>query len=240
VQKPLPNWALGVLSLVGAVLVGSMLLSWIDVGDYSVRGLSLAWSDNHWLFLVPLAGAALLGTSATRSPHTRVAALFAGIVVTGYVLFNLAHSIIHSGLDTWLVLGGAGIMLGGVRGDRAMWRAVGGIAVLAGFFAPWVDWSMWKMLKMNISGNGVANSLWFIPIGGVLGIIAAGNKDGGKLAGIGAAMIYGVIVLTIALVAYLVFGLGAWIALGASATALVIGVLARGAVPVVAPVPAEK
>lgn len=236
-QKPLPKWALGVLSLAGVVLVGSMLLSWIDMGDYSVRGLTLAWDENHWLFLVPLAGAVLAAAAATRSEHTRLAALFAGFVVTGYVLFNLAHSIIHSGLDTWLVLAGAGIMLGSTRGDRAMWRAVGGVAVLAGFFAPWVDWSMWAMLKLNITGNGVANSLWLIPIGGVLGIIAAGNKDGGKLAGIAGAMIYGVIVLTIALVAYYVFGLGAWTALGASATALVIGVLARGALPVVAPVP---
>src|SRR6185312_3959502 len=96
VQKPLPKWALGVLSLAGVVLVGSMLLSWIDMGDYSVRGLTLAWDENHWLFLVPLAGAVLAAAAATRSEHTRLAALFAGFVVTGYVLFNLAHSIIHS------------------------------------------------------------------------------------------------------------------------------------------------
>jgi hypothetical protein len=220
-----------VLSFAGAVLVGSMLLSWIDLGEYSVRGVSLAWHDNHWLFLVPAAGALLAATAATRSEHTRLAALFAGFVVTGYVLFNLAHSIIHSGLDTWLVLGGAGVMLAGARGDRAMWRAVGGIAVLAGFFAPWVDFSMWKMLRFDIANNGVANALWLIPVGGVLGIVAAGNKAGAKLAGIGGAMIYGVIVLTIALVAYAVFGLGAWVALGASATALGIGVLARSEAP---------
>src|SRR4051794_12898029 len=101
-----------------------MLLSWVDFGGaYRVSGLRLAWEENHWLLLVPLAGALVLAASATRSQHTRLAALLAGLAVTGYVLFNVAHSVIHSGLDTWLILGGAGLMLGGARGDRAVWRA---------------------------------------------------------------------------------------------------------------------
>jgi FtsH-binding integral membrane protein len=227
VQKPLPKWALGVLSVAGVALVASMLLCWIDTGDYSVRGLGLAWRENHWLFLVPLAGAALVAASAAGSPHTRLAALFAGIVVTGYTLFSVAHSILHSGLDTWLVLGGAGVMLAGMRGERTSWRAVGGIAVLAGFFAPWVDWPMWRVLTMSIWDNGVANVLWLIPVGGVLGIAAAGNRAGAQLALVGAALVYGSIVLTIGVVATAVFGLGMWVALAASTTALVIGALAR-------------
>src|SRR5206468_2542690 len=150
-----------------------LLLNWIDVGgQWQVRGLSLAWNDNHWLFLVPLAGAALLAAAATKSPHTRMAAIFAGLVVAGYTLFSLAHSIVQARLDTWLILGGAGVMLGGMPRTRSMWRAIGGLMVLAGFIAPWVDYSLFKMLRHDIIDNGTANILWAIPVGGVLGVFS--------------------------------------------------------------------
>jgi hypothetical protein len=220
------------LSFVGVALIGSMLLNWIDLGgEWSRSGLRLAWSDNHWLFLVPIAGAILLAAAASKSPHARIAAIFAGLVVAGYVLFNIAHSILHSGLDTWLILGGAGVMLAGTPADRRSWRAVGGLLVLAGFVAPWVDYSLFKMLRHDIIDNGTTNVLWAIPVGGVLGLLSAGNKESGRMAALGGSLVYGSMLLVIALIAYLVFGFGAWIALGASATALVIGVLVREGVP---------
>ncbi|HUS33154.1 MAG TPA: hypothetical protein VMZ53_31850 [Kofleriaceae bacterium] len=232
-QKTLPKWAFGVLSFVGVALMGSMVLNWIDIdGLFSRTGVGLAWSDSHWLFLVPLAGAALLATAATRSPHTRLVAIGAGLLVAGYVLFNIAHSIVHAGLDTWLILGGAGTMLAGVPSTRRAWRAVGGLMVIAGFVAPWVDYPLFKMLRHNIIDNGVGNVLWAIPVGGVLGLFSVGNKgEGAKLAALGGSLVYGSLLLVIGLIAYTVFGLGAWIALGASATALVLGVLVRDVVP---------
>ena len=88
-----------------------MLLNWVDLGgDFSMRGISLAWEANHWLFLVPVVGVALVASAATRSAHTRLAAIAAGISITGYVLFGVARSVLHSGLDTWLILGGAGFV----------------------------------------------------------------------------------------------------------------------------------
>ncbi len=229
-RKTLPTWAFGVLGLVGVVLVGSMLLNWIDVGgEFRMRGIGLAWEANHWLFLVPVAGAALAAGAATRSEYTRLAAIAAGISITGYVLFDVATSMLHSGLDTWLILGGAGAMLAGVSKERSMWRAVGGIAVLTGFIAPWADISMWHLLTSGFAGEMGIRILWLVPIAAVTGIISAGSAiKGAKLAAASGIAIYGTFLYIIGSVAWAVFGIGAWSALGASTVALIIGVLARG------------
>jgi len=230
VRKTLPAWAFGVLGVVGAVLVGSMVLNWIDLGgEFRMRGIGLAWEANHWLFLVPIAGAALVASAATRSEHTRLAAIAAGISITGYVLFGVGRSMLHSGLDTWLILGGAGALLAGVSKERAMWRAVGGIAVLAGFIAPWADMSMWSILTSGFAGEMGYRILWLVPVAGVTGILSAGSAvKGAKLAAASGIAIYGTFLYIIGSVAWAVFGIGAWSALGASTVALVIGVLARG------------
>jgi hypothetical protein len=157
--------------------------------------------------------------------------LFAGAVVAGYVMFNVASSVVHSGLDTWLILIGAGVMLAGVPKDRSMWRAAGGIAVLVGVFAPWADVSMWTSLTsdvMQVSGLTV-RILWLVPGAGLLGIISAGNQvTGAKLATAAGIMVFGSFVFVIGSVAFFVFGIGAWAALGASTVALAISVIARG------------
>ncbi len=207
-----------------------MLLNWVDLGgDFSMRGIGLAWEANHWLFLVPVAGAALVAAAATRSQHTRIAAIAAGISITGYVLFGVARSMLHSGLDTWLILGGAGVMLAGVSKERSMWRAIGGIAVLAGFIAPWADMSMWSLLTSGYAGEMGIRILWIVPVAAVTGIISAGSAvHGAKLSAVSGIAIYGTFLWIIGSVAWAVFGIGAWSALGASTVALVIGVLARG------------
>ena len=230
-KTTLPQWAFGVLAVAGVVLVASMFLNWIDLGgDWSRSGLGLAWDDNHWMFLVPLAGGLLVAAASTRSEFTRLAAIFAGTVITGYVLFDLSRSIIHSGLDTWLMLGGAGVLLAGASRERVSWRAAGGALVLAGFFAPWTDESLWKGLTAASGWDmGITiRVLWLIPLAGVVGIISAGNAaNGKKLALASDAAVYGAFLWVIGSTAYLVFGLGAWAALGASTVALVIGVLGR-------------
>jgi hypothetical protein len=231
VTKNLPRWAFGVLAVAGVALAGSMFLNWIDAGGvFSMRGITLAWEANHWLFLVPIAGLVLAAAAATRSQHTRLAALAAGIAVTGYTMFDLAKSVLSSGLDTWLILGGAGVMLAGAAKERFALRAIGGLAVIVGFIAPWADFSMFKLLTSDMmSALGWSyRLLWLVPAAGVLGVISAGSAaTGGKLAVIAGVAVYGVFVYLIGAGALAVFGLGAWIALGASAVALVIAVLAR-------------
>lgn len=207
-----------------------MLLNWIDLGgELEMSGLGLAWEANHWLLLVPVAGAALVASAATRSEHTRLAAIAAGIAITGYVLFGVARSMLHSGLDTWLILGGAGAMLAGVSKERAMWRAIGGIAVIAGFIAPWADASMWQLLTSGYAGDLGIRIMWLVPVAAITGIISAGSATkGAGLAAASGIAIYGTFLYIIGSVAWAVFGIGAWAALGASTVALIIGVLARG------------
>jgi hypothetical protein len=236
VQKPLPAWAFGVLATVGAILVGSMVLSWVDIFG-STRGITLAWEENHWLFMVPIAGAALCAAAATRSPHTRLAAIFAGIVVSGYTLFQVATTFIHGGLDTWLMFGGAGLLLASTQPSRTPYRVVGGLAILAGFFAPWADYSLWSALRgseVSMFSLGV-RVLWLVPLAGLGGIISAGNSvTGGKIAAASGLAVFGAMLYVIGSVAWQVFGLGAWLALGASTLALLIGVLVRDAIPQIA------
>ncbi len=223
-QKNLPAWAFGALSIIGVALAGSLVANWI----FQISGLRLAWESNHWLFLVPVIGIALTAAAATRSPHTRLAAIAAGTAIIGYVLLDLASSMIHSGLDTWLILGGAAAMLAGASRTGTAWRLAGGVAVLVGVFAPWADASMWDVLTSGYS----THVLWLVPVAGALGIVSAGNAgSGGKLAAAAGATVYGVILWAIGSTAYLVYGLGAWAALGASAAALAIGVLAREPAP---------
>ncbi|NVB79816.1 MAG: hypothetical protein HOV81_15580 [Kofleriaceae bacterium] len=226
-QKSLPAWAFGVLGMVGAALVGSMILNWVDLGgDFTVRGYQLALDGSRWFLLVPLAGILLVAASATRSAHTRLAAIFAGIVVAGYVMFGLTKGILTGGLDLWLMLGGAGAMLAGA-GNRTWLRAAGGAAVLAGFFAPWADLSLAGVLWEGDVPGLAFKSLWLIPVAGVAGLLSAGG-NGAKLSAGAGITVYGAFVLVVGKVALAVFGLGAWVALAASSVALVIGVLARG------------
>jgi len=232
VQKLLPQWAFGVLSVVGVVLVGSMFVNWYDTGWSSSWGITLAWENKHWLFLVPICGALLVATSASRSEYTRLAAIAAGIVIAGDVMFQFAKGFIGSGLESWLIFGGAGVILGGISSARRSWRVAGGLAVLAGFFAPWTNDSMWYALTrhadMIVDAGVTFRILWLIPIA-ALAAIGSGSSTsvkGGRTALFAGIAIYGSFLWVIGSAANLVLAWGAWSALGASTVALVIGVFA--------------
>jgi hypothetical protein len=232
----LPSWAYGVLSVCGVVLVASMFVNWTDTWE-SRTGLGLAWGENRWLFLVPLAGAALAATAAARSELTRLAAIAAGVVVTGYLMFQFAKSILlDGGVDSWLIFGGAGVVLGGITNTRRNWRVAGGIAVLAGFFAPWDSQSMFSVLTSDqvavlADGMGVTvRILWLIPLAGIVAIGSGVSSDArsGRAALVAGIAVFGSVAWVIGSLANLVFAWGAWAALGASTIACVIGVLAPG------------
>ncbi|MEO8705539.1 MAG: hypothetical protein ABI867_36250 [Kofleriaceae bacterium] len=232
----LPSWAYGVLTAVGVVLIGSMFVNWIDVGWGSSSGFGIAWEHKHWLFLVPVVGALLVAAASTRSEYTRLAAVAAGVVVSGMVMFQFAKSIVFDGgVDTWLIFGGAGVILGGISSTRKSWRVAGGIAVLAGFFAPWDHDSMFRGLTSEgvdmLAAFGVTiRVLWLIPLAGVAAIasgVSAGPRSG-RLALASGVVVFGSVAWVLGSLANLVLAWGAWAALGASALALVIGVLAPG------------
>lgn len=226
------------MSAAGVVLVASMFVDWIDVvGLATQSGLGVAWDHKHWLFLVPVVGAVLAVAAGTRSEYTRFAAIAAGVVVAGDVMFSSTKSLVfNGGVATWLVFGGAGVVLGGVASTRRSWRIVGGIAVLAGFFAPWERESMVRILA-NGQAAAIADSfgialrvLWLVPVAGIAAIASglSSHAKSGQLALVAGIAVFGSVAWLVGSVANLVFAWGAWGALGASAVALLIGVFVPG------------
>jgi hypothetical protein len=218
----------------------SLVLDWISVGGQHVRGLTIAWEEKRWLLLVPVSGAVLLASAASRSHFTRVAALVAGGVVAGDLVVELMWGMMRGGVEPWLIFGGAIAMMAGMANSRRALRALGGLAVLAGFFAPWSDMSMASALCHGgdlASEVGItAGILWAIPAAGAIGVASMFGKGawGARLPLIAGIAVFGAFLWFLGSAASLILAWGAWATLGASAVALVIGVLA----PAQAPVPA--
>jgi hypothetical protein len=237
VTKKLPGWAYSVLCAAGVVLVASMFVNWIDVEKDTATGVSLAWNENKWLFLVPIAGAVLAVAAGARSEATRLAALAAGISITGYTLYYLAKGLaFEGGAQTWLMFGGAGALLAGMTKTGRVWRALGGAAVLAGFFAPWAKMSMWDFMRsglfdLMVEEAGYIRLLWLIPVAGVIGIASAlsSHVKAGRVALLCGIAVFGAFAGVLGLLANEVLAWGAWSAFGASTVALVLGVLAPAA-----------
>ena len=228
-MRNLPAWAYSVLMVVGVVMVGSMALPWIDLGFgstswLSTNGLAIAWHDNHWLFVVPASGALLAAAAAKRSAHTRLAAVIAGLAVAGDVVFEIANDLLHMTAGSWLVVGGAVIVLLGVPTSRRVLRVIGGVAMIVGFFIA----GGIHTEAMSLTGSGIA-------VDGLLAIACGCTANpkarwGALVAG---SAVFVVMLLGLGLLAYAVFGLGAWSAFGASvvAMALAIAVPAKAATP---------
>ncbi|HEY1547206.1 MAG TPA: hypothetical protein VGG28_05275 [Kofleriaceae bacterium] len=214
-MRNLPAWAFSVLAVVGVVMVVAMVLPWIDVSGFelSATGVSMAWHDNHWMFLVPAAGAMLTAAAATRSKHTRLAACFAGLVVAGDVIYSFASDILTMSTGSWLVVGGALAVLLGVPVARRQLRIIGGLAMVVGFFVA----GGIHTDAMSMTGSGIA-------IAGVVAAISGTSTStkAGWVALIAGASPFAFIALGIGFTAFVVFGIGAWSAFGASLAALVI------------------
>jgi hypothetical protein len=236
-KTTLPTWATGVLSIAGAVLLASLFVDWVDVKGFEVSGLRIAWEDKHWMFLIPLSGALLLYTAATRSTHARLAAVVAGLVVFGAVVFGLLRGAVRGGADSWLIFGGAGVVLAGMAPERKLLRAIGGAAVLLGFFAPWARASLFdvltsKQLQVFADQLGIAvRVLWLIPLAAAAAVFSSVVAEPrGKRLALGAAIVvYGSFLYMFGSAANAVLAWGAWGAFIASAIAFAIGVLAPGA-----------
>jgi hypothetical protein len=132
----------------------------------------------------------------------------------------------------WLMLGGAVVvMFGSVDKHRAL-RGAGGLAILIGFFAPWTSDSLFRGLwaagdVADMFGISTA-VLWLIPLAGIAAIVSS-NQTGirGRRLALGAGIaVFASILWFIGSIANMVFARGAWATFGASATALVLGLVA--------------
>jgi hypothetical protein len=229
-NKKLAGWALSLLKVAGVVLVGAFFAPWTIEG---ITGWSIAWHGEHWLFLVPASGVLLAATAHARSEHTRLAAVAAGLLVAGVVMFQLLRGALNGGLELWLMLGGAAAVLAGMGERSKGTRVLGALAILAGFFAPWTSASLFRALLSD--GVDLArelgifvNILWLIPVAGVAALVSPGMSGtrGRYIAGASGVAVFGSMLWVIGSIANLVFAWGAWVTFAASATALVLGVLA--------------
>ena len=231
-NKQLAGWANQVLTVTGLVLVAAFFVAWIGNGT---TGWTIARHAEHWLFLVPVSGAVLALAAGSRSSATRPAAIAAGLLVAGDLMFEMMRGALHGGLELWLMLGGAALVLASLSDKHRALRTLGGLAVLAGFFAPWTHDSMFRGLLHGadfVAALGVnIKILWLIPLAGVAAIASTKQARPGanKLALVAGLAVFGSMLWMIGSVANLVFAWGAWATLGASTTALALGVLAPGA-----------
>jgi hypothetical protein len=236
-QNQLPRPVTTAFILAGVALIAAFFAPWIGVAGESVSGWFIASEVKTWLFVIPLSGALLALAAASGSRYTRLIAVAAGLAVTGDIVVNVLDGVLHGGADTWLLLGGAGAILAGIADQRRSLRAIGGLAVLLGFFAPWSDSSMFAALTDDGLGGDLIDALgvsfrvlWAIPAAGVLAIGAGfvGKPIGRKLAAGAGIAVYAAFVWAIGSLANVFLAWGAWTTLVASTLALVLGLLAPG------------
>jgi hypothetical protein len=221
----------------GVVMVAAMFFAWIDLGPLSLSGFQIARMGDRWLWAVPAAGGVLAFAAATRSSYTRWAALAAGLVVAGDVVFELAKGMLHMEWEGWMVIGGAAVILLGAAPERRALRAIGGASVVIGFLAGHgID-------AADLAPTWIAVVLWAIAASGVVAMASAAlaTPTGRSLALASGLAIYALLLGLMVYAAYEVFGLGAWAAFGASAVSLVVSLLVPGeggaaAAPVAKPV----
>jgi hypothetical protein len=225
VVNNLSRWSYSVLSVVGCVLVGAFFLAWLDFGGERVSGAWIAWEDKQWLFLVPLSGLALAMAAAKQSSYTRLAAIVAGMLVAGDVTWSFLRDVVlGSGLDMLLIFGGSATVLAGAAAKHRKLRMIGGVAALAGFFAPWDHDSLFRVLGLHI------DVLWLIPAAAIAAISSSASVSlaNRRLAIASGAVIGGSVLWSIGSAANHVLAWGAWLTLAASTVALVFGVLVPG------------
>jgi hypothetical protein len=236
-NRNLVGWAREILTASGVAMVAAFFLAWTAFGR--VSGLGMAWNGEHVLFLVPLAGVAL--AVAARGPWARLAALAAGVLVVGDVAFQIVSGVLDAGLATYLMLGGAALALASVAKpttSRNGLAIAGGVAILAGFFAPWDDISLFGALRdegtrsLSYAMGLHLDILWLVLVGGVCAIASGlGARNARALAAAAGISVIGSLVMYVGTAVWAVSAWGAWITLGAAATALVVGLIAPHTTP---------
>jgi len=220
--------------VLGAAMVAGFFLPWTDL-FWKVSGWSYATSWGEWqYFLVPLAGLGLVAAAVAAPKLVPATALVAGGGISawfGYHVISVCAAAYGWGI-TVVVAGSVGAVAGAILNKPAL-SAVGGFAMIGGFFAPWIDpghITGFQLARTNGLG-AIAIAAWLVPIGGAIVAYGAGQGVAGrKLAAFGGLVGLGsVAYLTYRLLGGLLrvfMGWGYFIVIGAGIAALVLG-LAR-------------
>lgn len=226
--KTLPGWTFVVFAVLGAALIGSMALTWAGEDPFAVSGYVLATQFSKWLLLVPISGVCLLLLALTKSPHVRLAALAAGVVTVGYLLFVIALSMMHGGADLYMIIGGATALVIARKPQRAPLRALAGLVIIVGFFAPWTARSAFRFLIQEHTGLELfIHVFWLILVGGILGVASAFAKQKATtLAVTGAVLVFAAFATVLAIAVIFVLHFGSWIALGAGVLSMIVALVA--------------
>lgn len=223
-----------IVAALGAALVAGFFLPWTDLW-VSVTGWDVATEGGDWwMFLIPLGGLALVAAAVLAPALAPLATLVVGLGVTawfGYYVVVVTAAVYGWGVS--VVVGGAVLAVAGALMKKPAMSAVGGFAMIGGFFCPWIDpghISGYDLARQNGLG-AIAIAAWAVPIGGALAAYGAGKRDTGRsLAGFGGVVGLAAIgYLTYRILGGLLWAFGGWgyyLVIGAGVAALGVG-LAR-------------
>lgn len=230
------------LAIAGSLLVIAFFGPWLDVlGLVQASGWDLATSpalgwQRHAAWACPAGGAALAWASIGRVGLARRLAIGLGGLVVAVAAYHLAGGLVEIlRAGAWLVLGGATVALvAGASEPRRAWAMLAGVAVIAGFFLPWVGEGRAALSGFDLArlaesppGSGLPPPSWLflIPLLGAtatLAALTARTRRGAVLAGAGVLVVVAYLYLRLV---DAVLGWGAWLTLAAAAFALVAALL---------------
>jgi len=218
--------------VLGAAIVAGFFLPWTDL-FLRISGWSFATEWGEWsYFLVPVAGLALIAAVALAPTLVPATAILVGGGLTAWFAWHMA--MVTAAVYGWgitLVVGGAVLSIGGALIKKPAMSAVGGFAMIGGFFCPWIDpghITGYDLAKENGLG-AIAIAAWLVPVGGALAAYGAGKRASGRsLSGFGGLVGLGAIgYLTYRLLGGVLqafMGWGYFLVVGAGIAALVIGI----------------
>jgi hypothetical protein len=220
-----------VFAAAGAALIAGFFLTWIDLGIASASGFDLArepgWK-HHLLALMPLAGLGILLAAARDRRLARQLGLATGVLVGGYVTFEIGRSVIDwLRWGGWIAAAGGAVMIGSARGPRSVTALAAAVAAAA-FFLPWYGGASGFDIARESNEIARLAPIWLALLGaglGALSVLGAARRP--ALAVAGGALIAIALMWPYVVVAHVVLGLGAWLTLGGSATALVGGLVLK-------------
>ena len=233
-SSPTPAGRSNLLVLaLGAAIVAGFFLPWTEAWAGGISGWAFATEWDMWRYLlVPIAGLALIAAALLSPRLVPAAAIAVGGALTAWFGWHMAS--VTAAVYGWgitMVVGGAVFAIGGALIKKPQMSAVGGFAMIGGFFCPWIDpghISGFELARTNGLGP-IAIAAWLVPVGGAIAAYGAGTGECGRgMAGFGGLVGLGAIAyLTYRLLGGVLMGLAGWgylMVVAAGIAALVVGI----------------